>query len=723
MTERTPLLAGAGEPRPFRESDWSVDAIAAGRQGLSRATAWDALANVFASPALPGGTMDGAVAVAVTLDDGSTAYRSARTPGRLLSTLDDSYATMRDVFDASAHRFAALPCMGQRRILRMRVEGGVEKHTLGPYEWITYQAAHRAARDVGKGLVRACGVKPGDFVNFFAETSMQWHLTMQACFRHGLVVTTTYANLGEAAVEYAIQQAEVPVVFTDAALAESVVARVVARCAKVKHVVFVPDRRPPAHASFVGDDDVKRAMPRGVKAHSLDEIQALGAEVPDEQENLPPLAPDQYCVVMYTSGSTAVPKGVLISHANMLAVMCGTTRAMPAMGPGDVYMGYLPIAHILEMIAEVGTVATGSCIGYGSPRTLSDAGVNVDAEACRGDAPELRPTLMAAVPMIFDKIRAAVLGKVAATGGLAAALFAFALQSKIRALEQGKAAPLWDLLVFDKLRTRLLGGRIRFMLSGGGPLSRATQQFMNVVCNCPVGQGFGLTEVVGSCTTVWPHDRSYGRCGAPIECNQIRLVDWEEGGYYVDPARDPARASPNPRGEVVIGGHNVTPGYFKMPDETAASYFTTPDGTRWFRTGDVGEIHPNGALQIIDRKKSLVKISGGEYLSLGKLEPLLLLSDYVDNGFIYAHGESSYCVAVVVPRPNLKTTPADKDVLADVHRVFAANGCQHFEMPKKLRVVTDVVWTPESDLVTAALKLKRQNLYRHYKSLLEEMYR
>ena len=732
-TATTSESSAADNVRDFAETDWTVGALAAGRQGSRVATPWDAVKNLLFHAPLPGGVMTGKMGVRVDLDGPQRgggvefAVRSARSPGALLTSLDPAkYRTMRDVFTDTCARHAELRCMGSRPILRMRVEAGVEKYVLGPYEWISFQEAHAYASDVGLGLASVCGLAPGDMVNFFADTSAKWHLAMQACFRHGFVVTTTYANLGEDAVEYAIQQAEVSTVFTDAALAAGIVARVVARCPKVKHVVFIEDRRPCTHATFVADEDVKKAMPRGVKAHALEEIRAAGAAaaaVAAAPPALPNVDPNSPCVIMYTSGSTARPKGVIISHANLLAVMCGTTRAMPAMGPSDTYVGYLPLAHILEMIAELGTLQAGGSIGYGSPKTLSDAGVSIDPDTCRGDAPELKPTLMAAVPMVFDKIRAAVLAKVAATGGIAAKLFAFALERKIRALESGHAAPLWDLLVFDKLRARLLGGRVRFMLSGGGPLSRETQVFMNVVCNCPVGQGYGLTESCGAVTTVWPNDRSYGRCGAPIECNQVALVDWEDGGYYADPARDPAKESKLPRGEIVVGGHNITMGYYKMPDETAKAYFCTPDGMRWFRTGDVGEVYPNGTLRLIDRKKELVKLSGGEYVSYGKLEPLLRESKFVDNGFIYANSEASFCVAVVTPRPTLQAVPSDADVLADITSIFKANRCQAFEIPKRVRVVTDVAWTPESDLVTAALKLKRHNLQKHYKGVVEELYR
>jgi len=695
-------------PRAFQPEDWDVSASKAASTGLSNANLLQALVSVFLSKPLQGGSADFCMGVQAA----PGLWRSARSPTALVGNLGE-FANMAELFDHACAQYADEPCMGSRPILRMRVEDKVEKYVLGPYAFINYKQAHDVASAFGRGLT-TLGVSAGQMVNFFADTCQEYQLAVQGCFQQGIVVSTTYANLGEDAVAYAIQQAEVPVVFTDAHLAASVVARVLSQCPKVKHVVFIPDRRTCTHSTYVADESVQAKLPKGIKAHSYAQIVAAGQALSDKPR--PKITAERICVLMYTSGSTAKPKGVLISHANMLAVVAGTTLAIPDMGPGDRFLGYLPLAHILEMIAEIGSLTCGSCIGYGSPRTLSDVGVCIDPGTCRGDAPEFKPTLLAAVPMIFDKIRSNVLLKVEQTGGIAAKLFHYALNSKTTALERGLAFALWDLLVFDKLRARLLGGKVRYMLSGGGPLSRATQLFMNVVFNCPVGQGFGLTETVGACCTVWPNDRSYGRVGAPIVCSQIRLEDWAEGGYFTTD-------TPNPRGEVVVGGPNVTMGYFKLPDESAKAYFVDEQGMRWFRTGDVGEIFPNGTLQIIDRKKDLVKLSGGEYVSYGKLEPLVRDSELVDNCFMYADSESSYCVVVVTPRPHLKEIPAVEAVLADVHRIMQKAGCLSFEMPKKCHVAVDCEWTPQSDLVTAALKLKRANLQKHYADVLKKLYR
>ena len=340
---------------------------------------------------------------------------------------------------------------------------------------------------------------------------------------------------------------------------------------------------------------------------------------------------------------------------------------------------------------------------------MGDTSVGIDEGQCKGDATTLRPTLLAAVPMVFDKIRNGVDAKINQVGGAKAQLFTKMLAMKLSAMKKGQGCPLADKLIFDALRTKLLGGRLRFALCGGGPLSGETQKWMNAVMNVPVGQGWGLTETVGAGTVVWPNDRQVGRVGAPVICSQIKLEDWEEGGYFVK----------NRQGHMLIGGPNVTMGYYRNEQATKDNYFVDDQGVRWFRTGDVGEVDLDGGFRIIDRKKDLVKLSGGEYISYGALEPLIKDSPFVDNCMVYADPFQSYCVCVTTPPPG--TSPSEEQVLKSIHDVFHKNGRVKFEFPKKV-YVDAITWGPENDLCTAAMKLKRQNLQKHYKGMLEGMY-
>ncbi|CAE7787330.1 ACSL4, partial [Symbiodinium sp. KB8] len=202
----------------------------------------------------------------------------------------------------------------------------------------------------------------------------------------------------------------------------------------------------------------------------------------------------------------------------------------------------------------------------------------------------------------MNKIRGTISSRVEKAGGLKKVLFNWGFNAKAKALKKGGSTPFWDRLLFDKIRTAALGGRTRLIVSGGGPLSGDVQRFMNVVFCCPVGQGYGLTETCAASSIVWADDRNVGRVGPPLLVNDIKLIDWPEGGYFSDKS-----GSGFPEGEVCIAGDNISLGYYAQPDLTREVYVTDKDGRRWFRTGDIGRIHPDGVLQIIDRKKDLVK--------------------------------------------------------------------------------------------------------------------
>ncbi|XP_015238165.1 PREDICTED: long-chain-fatty-acid--CoA ligase 4-like [Cyprinodon variegatus] len=226
-------------------------------------------------------------------------------------------------------------------------------------------------------------------------------------------------------------------------------------------------------------------------------------------------------------------------------------------------------------------------------------------------------------------------------------------------------------------------------------------------------------------------DFSTGRVGAPLICCEIQLRDWTEGGYT-------SKDQPNPRGEILIGGPNVTMGYFRQ-DGNNQDFFVDEKGQRWFCTGDIGEVYPDGCLQIVDRKKDLVKLQAGEYVSLGKVESALKNCSLIDNICAYANSDQNYVVSFVVPNQKRLTELAkqrgvegkweelcnhpemEKEVLKEIKEVAAKIKLQRFEVPVKVRLSPEP-WTPETGLVTDAFKLKRKELKNHYLTDIERMY-
>lgn len=341
---------------------------------------------------------------------------------------------------------------------------------------------------------------------------------------------------------------------------------------------------------------------------------------------------------MYTSGSTGVPKGVILSHANLVATMKAFSDVV-TIYEDDVLLGFLPLAHVFELLAESVCLLCGVPIGYSTPLTMIDSSSKIK-KGTKGDATVLHPTCMTAVPLILDRISKGIQEKVSKGNAIQRVLFKFAYEYKIAWLRRGYTTPILDRVVFGKVRA-LLGGRMRLVLTGGAPLSPDTHEQVRACLCVTVVQGYGLTESTSCATVMDLQDLELGRVGHPTTVCDIRLVDWEEGNYRITD-------KPYPRGEILIGGDNISDGYYKLPDKTRDDFFEE-DGKRWFRTGDIGEIHHDGVVKIIDRKKDLVKLQAGEYVSLGKVEAELKTCPIVDNICVYGDSSKQYTVALVVP--------------------------------------------------------------------------
>ncbi|XP_026044344.1 long-chain-fatty-acid--CoA ligase 4 [Astatotilapia calliptera] len=630
--------------------------------------------------------------------------------------------TLDKLFKHAVQRFGEADCLGTREILSEENEtqpnGKVfKKLILGEYKWLSYNELDSIVGEFGSGLA-ALGQQPKSTIAVFCETRAEWMITAQACFRHNFPLVTFYATLGEEAIAFGLNETGVSHLVTNVELLETKLKTVLPQIPNLKHVIYVDDKKMNTEG-----------YPAGLSIRSMQSVREMGRQPENVARAIVEPRPSDLAVVMYTSGSTGRPKGVVIVHSNLIAGMTGQCERIPGLGPNDTYIAYLPLAHVLEMTAEISCVTYGCRIGYSSPQTLSDQSTRIK-KGSKGDCSVLRPTLMAAVPEIMDRINKNVMSKVQEMGFVQKMLFTLGYNYKLEQIRRGYDAPLCNALLFRKVK-KLLGGRVRMMLSGGAPLSPATQRFMNVCFCCPVGQGYGLTETCGAGTITEVEDISTGRVGAPLICCEIRLRDWAEGGYT-------SKDKPNPRGEILIGGPNVTMGYYRSEGNNQ-DFFVDENGQRWFCTGDVGEVYPDGCLQIVDRKKDLVKLQAGEYVSLGKVESALKNCPLIDNICAYANSDQNYVISFVVPNQKKLTELAkqrsiegtweeictnpemESEVLKAIKEVATNIKLQRFEIPVKVHLSPEP-WTPETGLVTDAFKLKRKELKNHYLHHIERMY-
>nr|XP_055059470.1 long-chain-fatty-acid--CoA ligase 3b [Misgurnus anguillicaudatus] len=650
-------------------------------------------------------------------------YRAVNSQHRLVSQFHVGVDTLDKAFEYAVVNFPTRDCLGTRELLseedEIQPNGKVfKKVILGDYNWLSYEDTFCLSQRFGSGLA-ALGQKPLCNIAIFCETRAEWIIAAQACFMYNFPLVTLYSTLGGAAIAHGLNETEVTHIITSKDLLQSRLKAILMDIPRLMHIILVDEK-----SSSWPD------LPRGIMVHNIAAVQELGAKPQNIAITRRQPVPTDIAVIMYTSGSTGIPKGVMISHSNVIAAITGMAERIPNLDENDTYIGYLPLAHVLELSAELVCVTHGCRIGYSSPQTLADQSSKIK-KGSKGDTSVLKPTLMAAVPEIMDRIYKNVMTKVEGMSKVQKTLFVLAYNYKMEQISKGYSTPLCDRLVFNKVRS-LLGGKTRVLLCGGAPLSAATQRFMNICFCCPVGQGYGLTETCGAGTICEFADYSTGRVGAPLVCSEITLKNWEEGGYY-------NTDKPNPRGEILIGGPNVTMGYYKNEQKNREDFCVDENGQRWFCTGDIGEFHTDGCLKIIDRKKDLVKLQAGEYVSLGKVEAVMKNCSLVDNICAYANSDQSYVIGFVVPNQKQLTALAqqrgirgsweeicnhpemEKEVLRIITDAALTGKLERFEIPKKICLSAEP-WTPETGLVTEAFKLKRKELKSHYQDDIERMY-
>ncbi len=278
-------------------------------------------------------------------------------------------------------------------------------------------------------------------------------------------------------------------------------------------------------------------------------------------------------------------------------------------------------------------------MGYGNPKTLSDASVR----NCNGDIKEFRPSVLVGVPAVWEMVKKGIVTKVHAGSPIVRSLFWGAMWAKSSLMGMGlPGSGVLDAVVFKKIK-EATGGRLKLCMNGGGPISKDTQRFISMAI-CPMISGYGLTETSAMGVLQNPTEWTTDALGAMPASVEAKLVDFPDAGYY-------ATNKPHAQGEVWLRGPSIMGGYYQNDAETAEAL--TADG--WFKTGDIGEFDNNGHLKLVDRKKNLIKTLNGEYIALEKLESIYRAAHVVANICCYADDSKAKPIAIIVPaEPALK---------------------------------------------------------------------
>ncbi|KAF4615141.1 hypothetical protein D9613_003439 [Agrocybe pediades] len=598
-------------------------------------------------------------------------------------------------------------------------------YELTKYKFMNFVEFADAIVEVRNGLLQL-GITAEDVVNVYAQTSVNWQLVAHGCAAISTTIATAYDTLGVEGLTHSLNEPDCRAMFTNADLLPTL-AQVISNTQKLKLVFY--DGKPDTKLL----ENMKKTR-SDVRFIHLEELRLLGKElVEDEQlgmtlkQRRP--TPDTLACIMYTSGSTGAPKGVCITHGNLIASISSVTIVYgPHVPAGDIFVAYLPLAHVMEFIVELCALFVGVTLGYARPKTLMDSGV----KNCRGDLFELKAQIMFGVPSVWETIRKGIIAKLNEGSAVKKALFYGAMAVKRRGTPF--LSGLGESVVLSKVR-EATGGNLKFAMSGGAPLNEDTQEFLSTVL-MPIMQGYGMTESCGMCTLLPPECIRFGAVGIPVPSIEVKLLDIPDLGYKY--------SNTLPQGEVCIRGPSVFKSYYKRPDLNSDKTIWTEDG--WFRTGDVGQWNEDGTLSLIDRVKNLVKMQNGEYIALEKLESIYKSCDLVSNLCVHVSPGAASPIAVLFPHEvNLRhalsiandpalvhirdadlallcADPCVKDlVLKECNKVGAKKGLKGAEVLVGV-IMTPGEWTPETGLVTAAQKIKRSEVASVFAKEIVELY-
>ncbi|KDQ56037.1 hypothetical protein JAAARDRAFT_36828 [Jaapia argillacea MUCL 33604] len=664
--------------------------------------------------------------------------RCAFAADRLVTQPFEGIDTVNDILAYAAREHGTKDALGWRDIVEIheeekdvkKVVGGkeiIEKKKwkyfeLSEYKYISFLQVQEAVSEVSRGLIEL-GVTPDDIFNIYAQTSVTWQLMAYGCTTISTAIATAYDTLGESGLTHSLNEPECVGIFTNADLLP-VVSRVIANVPSLRIIIY--DETPAASLT-----ESLKATREGIVVMSIDELRALGKTKPEEPLKARIPSKDHIACIMYTSGTTGAPKGVVITHANLISSVGAVYTLLGHLfTKNDTFLAYLPLAHILEYIVEMCLFFVGLTTGFGRVKTLTDQSVR----KCLGDIREFKPSIMVGVPAVWEQIRKGIIQKVNSGSSFKKSVFNGAMSVK-KANVPG-LTQLVDTAVLGQVKAAT-GGRLRFALSGGAALSRETQEFLNLALVTML-QGYGMTESCGMCAILPPELMQYGVVGLPVPSIEIKLLDVPEAGYV---------ANNHPQqGEVCIRGPSVTKGYYKRDDLNNDETIFTKDG--WLRTGDVGQWNADGTLSLIDRIKNLVKLSGGEYIALERLESIYKSCNLVSNICVHANSDAKQPIAIIIPHePHLRAALAKNGgkfdhldiehthlpelchdaavkelILKECNAAGKKNGFKTMELLQGV-VLGPEEWTPQNGMTTAAQKVQRRKVAEKFHKEIAELYK
>ncbi|MDR3610288.1 MAG: long-chain fatty acid--CoA ligase [Ignavibacteriaceae bacterium] len=567
----------------------------------------------------------------------------------------------------------------------------------GRYDGFTYREFKVETENFALGLA-ALGVKRGDKIAIMAENRPKWVFSDMAILCLGAIDVPLYPSLTAESVQFILNNSESKGMIVSNKFQLNKVLKIKPYCPYLKFIIIMNE---------------KDIIPDIHKLYTFREIQEMGDIFGKNhagylKESIKKVKEDDLCTIIYTSGTTGEPKGVMLSHKNILSNVTTTLNLFP-IGQDDILLSFLPLCHIFERMG-------GYYTGFSAGGTIYFA---ESIESVSVNIVEVKPTIITTVPRLFERIYAKILKNIESQSERKQKIFFWAIETgkqymiakkehKISIVLTAKRK-IADKLVFSKLRDRL-GGKLKFFISGGAALTRDIGEFFEAI-GVLIIEGYGLTESAPIITANKIDDYKFGTVGKVFPGVEIKI------------ATD---------GEILAKGPNIMQGYYKNKKETDESL---KDG--WLHTGDIGHFDSQGFLVITDRKKHLFKTTSGKYIAPTPIENIFLASKYIDQ-FVLIGDKRMFLSALIVPDFDAIKEYADshkidyKNIhdlvnMKEIYELFDKDMSQfqkklaNYEKVRKFTLL-DHSFSIESGEITPSYKVKRKFVEERYGPLIEEMY-
>lgn len=594
-------------------------------------------------------------------------------------------------------KYQSIPDMLRSNVKEFSSKLALKYRKQGVFVTLTYAAYYERVLMVSRGLVKM-GVKPGDRIAILSENRAGWVIADMGILSAGAVTVPIYPTNTPEQIEYMINHSGAKIVFVSGKFQYSKLLKVREAMPGLELVVSLE--------RFLGDPSFPVTT-----FYQLSEIDSpiTPEEKKEIEARIDQVKPDDMLTLIYTSGTTGVPKGVMLSHNNILTNIESLTEKSGVSNGNEVLLSFLPLSHILERTAGYYmTIRNGSLIAFAD-----------SIEKVPENMMEIRPTVMISVPRLFEKIYHRIFENAHQMPAVKKALFHWAVDvgKKYVAATYIDKQPssllnlkysIADRLIFSKVRAKF-GGNMKLFCCGGAPLDKTINEFFWVI-GIPIFEGYGLTETSPAlCFNNFEHIR-FGSIGVPLKQTEFKIAE---------------------DGEIMVKGPQVMLGYYNDPAATAEAI---QDG--WFKTGDIGHIE-DGFIYITDRKKELIITAGGKNIAPQPLENELKMITYVSSAFVYGD-RKPYLTALIVPNMERMLEFAKEKHLnffemedlvmnEQIQKLFEQRLAEinshlpPYETIKKF-VLLPHDFSIEGGELTPTLKLRRKVIYEKYKQRIEDLY-